>query len=100
MRAASRRRSKPPSRRWHRSLPHDDRMPESERAHHHAGSRMTAIDDPTRSRTVSWEDPTPVITASATLTGLELMPGIMNGELPAPPLAHLLGFALPPPDDR
>jgi uncharacterized protein (TIGR00369 family) len=77
-------------------------MPDNERVHHHAGSRMSAIDDPrtdelqdpTRSRTVSWDDPTPVITASATLTGLELMRGIMTGELPAPPVARLLGFGI------
>src|SRR4051812_44549505 len=56
--------------------------------------RTDELQDPTRSRTVSWDDPTPVITASATLTGLELMRGIMSGELPAPPVARLLGFGI------
>ncbi len=56
--------------------------------------RADELQDPTRSRTVSWDDPTPVITAAATLTGLELMRGIMTGELPAPPVARLLGFGI------
>jgi uncharacterized protein (TIGR00369 family) len=58
---------------------------------------MTATDpreEVARSRTVSWEDPAPIRDASATLTGLELMRAIASGELPAPPVAQLLGFAI------
>jgi uncharacterized protein (TIGR00369 family) len=55
---------------------------------------MTAIDDPTRSRTVSWDDPAPILEAAMRLTGLELMREIMSGELPAPPVARLLGFGI------
>ena len=63
---------------------------------------MSAIDDPhrdelqdpTRSRTVSWDDPAPILEAAPTRTGLELMRGIMTGELPAPPIAQLLGFGI------
>ncbi|MCW2996124.1 MAG: hypothetical protein JWQ18_3619, partial [Conexibacter sp.] len=51
-----------------------------------------AVDDPTRSRTVSWDDPAPIRDAAATMTGLELMRAIMRRELPAPPVAQLLGF--------
>jgi uncharacterized protein (TIGR00369 family) len=43
-------------------------------------------------RTASWDDQAPVVAAAATLTGLELMRGIMAGDLPAPPVATLLGF--------
>jgi uncharacterized protein (TIGR00369 family) len=62
---------------------------------------MTAIDDPHgeaaaagRVRTVAWEDPAPIRDAAATLTGLELIRAIMRGDLPAPPVARLLGFAI------
>jgi uncharacterized protein (TIGR00369 family) len=47
-----------------------------------------------RSRTASWDDQAPLRDASATLTGLELMRAIMRGELPAPPVAQLLGFGI------
>jgi uncharacterized protein (TIGR00369 family) len=47
-----------------------------------------------RTRTVSWEDQAPVGRAGATRSGLEVMRAIMAGELPAPPVAQLLGFAI------
>jgi len=53
---------------------------------------MTSVDNGTRSRTVSWDDPTPIRDAAARLTGLELMRAIASGDLPAPPVAKLLGF--------
>jgi uncharacterized protein (TIGR00369 family) len=56
--------------------------------------RADELQDPTRSRTVSWDDPSPILAAAPTLTGLELMRGIMTGELPAPPVAQLLGFGI------
>jgi uncharacterized protein (TIGR00369 family) len=61
---------------------------------------MTAVDPrdrelaAERSRTVSWEDQAPVVAAGASMTGLEVMRAIMSGELPAPPVAVLLGFGI------
>jgi uncharacterized protein (TIGR00369 family) len=61
---------------------------------------MTAVDPqaaaeaPPRERSVAWDDQAPTLAAAATRTGLEVMRGIMSGELPAPPVAQLLGFAI------
>lgn len=52
---------------------------------------MTAI-DAERARSVSWEDPAPIVEAATRMTGIELMRAIAGGELPAPPVARLLGF--------
>jgi uncharacterized protein (TIGR00369 family) len=46
----------------------------------------------TRFRTVTWEDPSPVRIVGGVRTGLELWRAIAAGELPAPPVARLLGF--------
>ena len=54
---------------------------------------MTAV-DADRMRTVAWDDPAPIIVAAAELTGLELMRAIATGDLPAPPVAELLGFGI------
>jgi uncharacterized protein (TIGR00369 family) len=62
--------------------------------------RMTAIDPSSadeaagRTRSVAWEDQAPILAAARDRSGLELMRGIMSGELPAPPVAQLLGFAI------
>jgi len=47
-----------------------------------------------RTRTFSWEDP--MITASGMrgLTGIEAMRRMMAGDIPAPPIMHLLDFSL------
>jgi uncharacterized protein (TIGR00369 family) len=50
--------------------------------------------DTDRTRSVAWEDPAPIRDAAATLTGLELMRAVMVGELPAPPIAQLMGFTI------
>ncbi len=47
-----------------------------------------------RTRTATWSDPAPGRKAALSLTGLEYMRGIANGELPAPPLARVLGFEI------
>jgi uncharacterized protein (TIGR00369 family) len=52
---------------------------------------VTAV-DADRVRTVAWEDQAPILAAAGDRTGLELMRAIMAGELPAPPVAQLLGF--------
>jgi uncharacterized protein (TIGR00369 family) len=46
----------------------------------------------TRSRTVTWEDPSPVRLVGAVRSGLDLWRAIQAGELPPPPVARLLGF--------
>ena len=54
---------------------------------------MTFVDTD-RTRAVSWEDPAPMVDAAGRLTGVELMRAIKDGDLPAPPVAQLLGFAI------
>jgi uncharacterized protein (TIGR00369 family) len=49
---------------------------------------------PERTRTVSWEDPAPIFAAASELTGIELMRAVMDGTLPAPPIAQLMGFTI------
>ena len=45
-----------------------------------------------RTRTVGWEDPRPGAEAAAKMGGLEYLRAIARGELPAAPLAELMGF--------
>jgi uncharacterized protein (TIGR00369 family) len=47
-----------------------------------------------RTRSVAWDDPAPILAAAPRRSGLELMRAIMSGELPAPPVAMLLGFGI------
>jgi uncharacterized protein (TIGR00369 family) len=49
---------------------------------------------PTRTRTVSWEDPRIGAQAGAGMPGLEYLHAIMAGKLPPAPLAQTVGFAL------
>lgn len=46
----------------------------------------------TRVRTVTWEDPSALRLVGGVRSGLELWQAIAAGELPAPPVARLLGF--------
>ena len=45
-----------------------------------------------RSRTITWGDPTPAIKASKTMNGLQYLQAIQTGDLPAAPIANLLGL--------
>ncbi len=45
-----------------------------------------------RSRVVTWDDPTPGIQSSRTMSGLDYLRAIQTGDLPAAPIAHLLGM--------
>jgi uncharacterized protein (TIGR00369 family) len=45
-----------------------------------------------RSRTVAWQDPLPGADAARELSGLEYLRAIAHGDLPAPPIADLIGF--------
>jgi uncharacterized protein (TIGR00369 family) len=49
---------------------------------------------PVRSRTITWSDPAPTAEAGRHLSGLEFVRAIISGELPPPPIAVTLGFAL------
>jgi uncharacterized protein (TIGR00369 family) len=50
--------------------------------------------DAARRRAVAWADPAPILAAAGDRDGLELMRAIASGELPAPPVAVLLGFGI------
>ncbi len=45
-----------------------------------------------RTRTVTWEDPTEGTKAAGEMSGLEYLRAIARGELPAAPMADLMGF--------
>lgn len=47
-----------------------------------------------RSRTVHWQDPAPGVAAMPTMSGLEYLQKMIAGELPAPPIANLMGMTL------
>ena len=61
---------------------------------------MTAVDsaavhaelspDSTRSRTIVWQDPSPVAGAGAAMAGIDYMRAIASGELPPPPIAVVM----------
>ena len=48
----------------------------------------------TRSKTVSWQAPAALAAASAALPGREFLQAILDGRLPAPPMAALIGAEL------
>ena len=45
-----------------------------------------------RTRTYSWDDPFALRDVMAGRSGLEVMELMVSGEIPAPPIAHTLGF--------
>jgi uncharacterized protein (TIGR00369 family) len=45
-----------------------------------------------RSKVVSWHDPMQLAAAAAGLTGLEFLQALLDGTLPPPPIASLLGM--------
>jgi uncharacterized protein (TIGR00369 family) len=47
-----------------------------------------------RARTVQWDDPLPGFEQGRTLSGLDYLRLIATGQLPAPPIAKVLGFGL------
>ena len=56
------------------------------------GTEAAVVAD--RRRVVAWADPGPAVAAGQHIAGIELLRRIRDGELPAPPIAALLGFAL------
>lgn len=55
-------------------------------------TQVQAPSPTTRQKTITWEDPLATAAAGATLTGLEFMRRVAAGEVPAPPIARLMGF--------
>lgn len=47
-----------------------------------------------RTRTYSWHDPMETASAARQMSGLEFLQALIRGEIPAPPIAHTLGFTL------
>jgi uncharacterized protein (TIGR00369 family) len=47
-----------------------------------------------RTRTYSWSDPLGLVAEASGRSGLEIMRSLVAGELPPPPIADTLGFAL------
>ncbi len=47
-----------------------------------------------RTRTITWEDTSGSLAAAASLTGLEYMKAIAAGDLPAAPIARLIGMEM------
>lgn len=54
---------------------------------------MTAAPEQLRSRTITWEDPVAAFERGRELSGIDYLRAIRDGELPAPPIAALMGFA-------
>jgi uncharacterized protein (TIGR00369 family) len=55
---------------------------------------MPAPGAPGRRRTVTWEDPLITAQAAAGLSGIDFLRAIMEGRLPPPPIAVLMGFRI------
>ena len=47
-----------------------------------------------RTRTITWDDTSGSLAAAASMTGLEYMKAIAAGELPAAPIARLIGMTM------
>jgi len=47
-----------------------------------------------RTRTFTWQDPIPSATLSRERSGMEVLQAVIDGELPPPPIADLLGMEL------
>jgi uncharacterized protein (TIGR00369 family) len=47
-----------------------------------------------RTREITWTDPAPPLASLRTLPGLEFLQGMIDGTVPAPPIAATLGFTI------
>ncbi len=45
-----------------------------------------------RTRKISWEDPTASVQTGKTISGMEYLKAMQSGELPPPPIAVLMGM--------
>jgi uncharacterized protein (TIGR00369 family) len=48
----------------------------------------------TRTRTITWQDPLPSAEAGAKLSGLDYIEAVQAGQLPPPPIAVVMNFAI------
>ena len=55
---------------------------------------MTSTELPVRSRIVTWEDPLATAAAGRGAEGLDFLQSMVDGEVPGPPIASLLGMSL------
>jgi len=55
---------------------------------------MPSQDADKRSTTITWTDPTVLVEARKSMSGLEFLRALRDGQLPPPPMASLLGFRL------
>jgi uncharacterized protein (TIGR00369 family) len=53
-----------------------------------------SVVDSTRTRTITWSDPLALLERAQDRSGLEYLQAILNGELPPPPIAVLMGMTL------
>src|SRR5579859_2153700 len=53
-----------------------------------------SVNEGTRTRTFSWEDPAAAAAARSELPGVEYIRGIVDGTFPPPPLARLMDFRI------
>lgn len=55
---------------------------------------MDSTTPPERTRTVTWDDPLAGAEMAKTMSGLEYLRAMANGELPPPPIARLMDFSI------
>ena len=55
---------------------------------------MSTVAQQQRTRSFSWQDPVASAAAAAEMSGLDTMRAIIDGTLPPPPIAQLLGFTV------
>jgi uncharacterized protein (TIGR00369 family) len=53
-----------------------------------------SVTETTRSRTITWQDPTVSAAAGAQMTGLDYVRAIQSGEIPPPPIAVVMNFTI------
>jgi uncharacterized protein (TIGR00369 family) len=59
-----------------------------------AGAFAERSPDTTRSRTITWQDPTVSAAAGAQLAGLDYVRAIQAGEIPPPPIGVVMNFSI------
>ncbi|QBD79241.1 PaaI family thioesterase [Ktedonosporobacter rubrisoli] len=52
---------------------------------------MTHLPENQRTRTITWQDPLPVLQQGRELSGLQYMQAVKSGQLPPPPMMELMG---------
>ena len=55
---------------------------------------MSEHDDVVRTRTIAWDDPMAGEARAATMPGIDYLQGMIDGEIPPPPIVTLMGMTL------